>query len=42
MLNLICEWENPVEMNTIYVMNLVVCVGFTVQFCIHVAMNFER
>jgi Niemann-Pick C1 protein len=42
MINIIFKLKNPVEMNTIYVVNLVVCVGFTVQFCIHVAMNFER
>jgi Niemann-Pick C1 protein len=30
----------PVEMNAVFVVNLVTSLGFGVEFCNHIAMNF--
>lgn len=32
----------PIEMNAVFVVNLVTSIGFGVEFCNHVAMNFGR
>jgi len=32
----------PIEMNAVFVVNLVTSLGFGVEFCNHIAMNFLR
>jgi len=32
----------PIEMNAVLVVNLVTSIGFGVEFCNHIAMNFMR
>jgi len=32
----------PIEMNAVFVVNLVTSLGFGVEFCNHVGMNFMR
>ena len=42
LINIVTETKYPVEMNAIFCANLVISLGFGVQFCIYVARNFER
>jgi Niemann-Pick C1 protein len=32
----------PIEMNAVFVVNLVTSLGFGVEFCNHIGMNFMR
>lgn len=41
MFNIICGGY-PAEMNAVFVVNLVTCLGFGVEFCNHIGMNFLR
>ena len=36
------DTKYPVEMNAIFCANLVISLGFGVQFCIYIARSFER
>ncbi len=41
MLNLVLGGY-PIEMNAVFVVNLVTSLGFGVEFCNHIGMNFLR
>jgi Niemann-Pick C1 protein len=41
-INIVTTTKFPVEMNAIFCANLVISLGFGVQFCIYIARSFER